>query len=100
MARKTGMGDMYDSFYQVASETVHTSPRTLEDYIAIDEKENIKVMWGPRIERIDVQLIAAIDFMLRACQCLSEIFGKPQKEEINSLNRQKESIYLKYKEME
>jgi len=97
MAKETGMEDMHDSFYQVACQTVHTSPRILGDYIAIDREERIKLMWGPRIERIDVQLFAAIEFMLRSCQCLSEIFGKPQEEEIISINKQKESIYLEYK---
>ena len=98
MARKTGMGDIYDSFYHVASETVHTSLRVLEDYIAIGEKENIKVMWGPRIEGVDIQLFAGIEFMLFSCQGLSEIFGKPQGGEINSLNEKKEGINIKYRE--
>lgn len=100
MARKTGMGDIYDSFFVVASETIHTSLRVLEDYIVFDEKENIKVMWGPRIEGIDVQLFTAIEFMLSACKGLSEIFGKPQGEEINSLNEKKEGINKKYRERE
>ena len=98
MAKKGGLGDMYDSFYQVASETVHTAPRSLEDYIAIDEGRKIKVLWGPRSEKIDIQLFAAIEFMLFSSQCLSEIFGEPRKEEIIFLNRRKESIYFKYKE--
>jgi len=98
MAKKSGLGDMYDSFYHVASETVHTSPRSLEDYILIDKDGKTVIVWGPRDKRIGIQLTAAIEFMLFSCQCLSEVFGQPKTEDIVAFNKKKEGIWIKSKE--
>ena len=98
MAYDTGMVDMHDSFYGVASQSVHTSTGVLADYIAYNEMGNMVMMWGPRIKKIDVQLFASIELMLCSCECLREMFGIPEKEKIMFLNKQKEDIYFKCEE--
>jgi hypothetical protein len=93
MAREVGLADWYHVFYRVVCEDVHSNPRSLEKYISLDERGRIKVLWGPRINEIDVQLVAATEFMLIICKCLSDVFGEPKKEDIKNFSIEKKEIW-------
>ena len=93
MAREVELAHLYHIFYRIVCEDVHSNPRSLEKYISLDEKERITILWGPRIDEIDVHLAVASEFMLIICKCLLDIFGEPKEEEIKFLSQQKEKIW-------
>jgi hypothetical protein len=92
MIRQTAVRDLYDPFYRLASRSVHTSPHSLQKYI-LEKHGKVRVVWGPRDEGIEVQLVAAVEFMLIACECLSEVFGVPKQEETGAFNQEKARIW-------
>lgn len=86
MAKELGMVKSYHTFYRVASDNVHTSPGSLDEYFILDEKKDIKgFKWGPRIEDVEIQLFTALNFMFHISRCLSVIFGEPQEKDLNIL---------------
>jgi hypothetical protein len=93
MAREVGVGHLYQSFYRIVSEYAHSNPRSLEKYMAFDEKRRMKILWGPRFDEVGVHLAVAIEFMLIMCQALHDTFGKPKEEEIQSFFDRKNEIW-------
>lgn len=67
LSEKAGMKHYYDTVYRLASDHVHTSPRTLERYVeANEEGDIIEFKNAPNDEDARHNLITLADFMLIA----------------------------------
>jgi len=102
MARELNLGKLYQVFYRIASNEVHSNPESLNKYCKIDEDGYIKeVIFGPKIEKNKVSVIfASIETMLTICKFLSDYFGVPKEEDYLKFNERKKEIDEKYINLE
>lgn len=75
-AQKAGLQDYYDTLYSFMSITVHSSPRSLEEAIEMDnEKGSIKELKNePDLDSYDDHLSTLADCLLKAVSAISIIF--------------------------
>lgn len=67
LAIKAGMTNYYDSIYRLASDHVHTSPRTLEQYLRVNEKgEIVELRHAPNDDGLESNLLTLANLMLIA----------------------------------
>lgn len=97
MAREIGVIKIYSSYYRSVSDSVHSNPKALEEYIILGTDGEIeKFSWGPRMEGIIIYVFTAIEFMLLICKFLSGLFGIPTERDISNFNVRKDKLVKKY----
>lgn len=93
-AKDTGIVGLYQTFYHLVSETVHSNAASLERYIYLDEENTFKkILWGPRDKEIDIQLFTSIECVEYLCGGLRQYFGQPKEEEMVRFKKRKEEIW-------
>ncbi len=96
IARKADMHDWYISAYADLSDSVHTSPRDLENFI--DKKDNgiagLKNI--PSDEDLDKIHLTAGDSLLRALKAINNIFKLEIDSSLETYAKQPASLYTKY----
>ena len=102
MARELNLGRLYQVYYRMVSNEVHSDPRSLNKYCKVDEDGYIKEFnFGPKIEKNKVSVFfASIETMLTICKFLSDYFGVPKEEDYLKFNEIKKEIDEKYKNLE
>lgn len=75
-AQKAGLVDYYDTLYSFMSNTLHASPRSLEEALEMDhEKGSIKEIKNePDLDSFDVHLTTLADCLLKAVSATSVVF--------------------------
>lgn len=101
MARELDLGKLYQVYYRLASNEVHSNPESLNKYCKVDEGGYIKELnFGPKIEKNKVSVIfASIETMITICKFLSDYFGVPKEEDYLKFNEIKKEIDEKYKNL-
>ena len=83
LANKAKLNQLYDSFYTVVSDYVHTNPRALERYVAIDSEGNIDhLIHMPRDDHAQMNLSAAAEFSLVALSAMCKLFDVDKNSEL------------------
>lgn len=88
----------YFSFYNIASEGVHSSPNILNRYLIFDEYGLVKELhWGPKAENCKIiVLFAAIHFMIINIEYIQKYFKYPKKEDISEYTEKFQKLGHKY----
>lgn len=102
MARELDLGKLYQVYYRIASNEVHSNPESLYKYCKIGKDGYIKEFYfGPNIIKNKVSVIfTSIEIMLIICKFLSDYFGIPKKEDYIKFNERKKEIDEKYRNLE
>jgi len=92
LAKDVGLPEFYDSLYRLLSVDVHCRVRSLEQYVRTDSEGEIRdVDWGPQYEDVDLNLIIAMDILLRCWGAMDHLFhlsiGEDLKEYMRKLER-------------
>jgi len=75
LAKQVGLGPYYDSVYRLLSPGVHFRVRSLEDYMGLDDEDEItKVEWGPQYQDIPIILGSAMDILVRGWGAVDDLF--------------------------
>lgn len=83
-AKNVGCEDIYDSIYRVTSSAVHTTPRSLEDYVDVDEEGNITVInHGPDAQITDRVVYDILSFFIKSLRGMCELFGLNKEADLN-----------------
>lgn len=86
----------YNTFYRLLSADTHTSPRSIEEYIALDEENIIRsIKWGPNDEGINQTLFTAIDFLRMASGLTIEFFDVEGLERLQGLYTREQGLHRK-----
>jgi len=90
--------NLYLTFYRIVSTGVHSSPEILKRYLILDENDLImEIHWGTEAENSEVTtLLAAIHFMIIISEYLSNIFGVPEKKDIDQFFEKMKTLGHKY----
>ena len=84
---KAQMADMYDSFYAVLCDYVHTNSSSLNKYIEINEDgEMVQFNHGPCEENARVNLSAIGEFLIIAVGVAGNLFDVDRDEELKELH--------------
>ena len=83
---------IYDSMYRITSSVLHTTPRSLENYV--EEKDDIitSINYYPVETDIAQRIYDYSYFLIKVISGLKELFGKLNVEEINDLFQKLEAI--------
>jgi hypothetical protein len=102
MARELNLGKLYQVYYRIVSNEVHSNPESLYKYCKIGEDGYIKEFsFGPKIEENKISVIfTSIEIMLIICKFLSDYFSIPEKEDYLKFNERKKELDKKYKVLE
>jgi hypothetical protein len=93
IAKCVGLLNWHESTYKHLCDAVHTSPKLLEKYLNIDDKDNLRgLFWGPNIEgNFELIILTAAEILfytLRSAQALFLLRIKTQlKEHYSKLNK-------------
>ncbi|MBU4450291.1 MAG: hypothetical protein KKE35_03240 [Actinobacteria bacterium] len=102
MARELNLGRLYQVYYRMVSNEVHSNPESLNKYCKVGESGYIREFkFGPEIEENKVSVIfTGIEIMLIICKFLSDYFSIPKEEDYLKFNEIKKEIDEKYKNLE
>jgi len=102
MARELNLGRLYQVYYRMVSNEVHSNPESLNKYCKVGESGYIREFkFGPEIEENKVSVIfTSIEIMLIICKFLSDYFSIPKEEDYLKFNEIKKEIDEKYKNLE
>ncbi len=92
LASLANLTSMYNTYYRLLSGTVHTSPRSLDEYISTDDEGNLcSIKWGPTDEGVPIILLAAVEFLRMALNLMIQFFEIEALEQLQALHtREKE----------
>ena len=75
MARETGLIKLYNAYYRTACDDVHSNPSTLEEYVILNEKGDVKrFFWGPQ-DQGPIALLTALNFMVIILKGVEKFFN-------------------------
>lgn len=96
LAKGVGLGHMYDGFYRLLSQDIHSSPRALERYIIADDEEEFKgLRYGPMTGDIILILTTAAMVMLMAIGAINQLLGLNIDAEIRQLDEELRTLVEK-----
>lgn len=96
LAELANWKSFYNTFYRLKSADTHTSPRSLEEYLAADGENNIRsIKWGPSDEGINQTLFTSIDFLRMALGLAIEFFDVEGLEKLQSLYTREQELHRK-----
>lgn len=76
-AKKAGLEDWYDTVYSLLSNTVHSSLRSLDDHVEVDDDGRVEAIINePSLANLDKYYIAAVEGMLHAVRAIGQIFSE------------------------
>lgn len=88
-AQKAGLSDFYNSAYAVLSEEVHSSARTLERALRLDESDNLLGLnYGFSDDELDLHLLTAAEALILSLRATFSIIDVPTAEEIEIVNNE------------
>jgi hypothetical protein len=87
-AQKAGLQDYYDTLYSFMSNTLHASPRSLEEAIEMDrERVSIKEIKNePDLDSFDVHLSTLADLLLKAVSATAVVFTIDEPEFVQDIS--------------
>ena len=89
LSKKAGLEAIYNSAYRLFSNIVHVGVKSLDNYLLLDEKENIEELKiYPYQEDIAILYLTAINLILIAIECLNSIFKVKLDEKVYPLKDQ------------
>ena len=96
-ASNVGCEGIYDSMYRITSSALHTTPRSLENYV--DEEDDIitSINYYPLETDIPQRIYDYSYFLIKVISGLKELFEKLNSEEIDGLLQSLETIEKKHK---
>ncbi len=75
LARRAGVGYLYDGVYRLFSQDVHASLRALEQYLILNEAREIRgLAWGPETEEVQAELTVAPRVMILGFMAINKLF--------------------------
>lgn len=77
---------VFNSIYRVCSASVHSTPRSLEPYLSIDNDRIIGVVFNPSSEGIDLVAYDLASFLIKVFSGLTGVFGLLDQEKIAHKN--------------
>lgn len=99
LAGLTGWTSFYNTFYRLLSGDTHTSPRSLEEYIVVDEEDNISsINWGPSDNKISQTLFSSMDFLRMALDLAINFFKADGSKELQSLYVRQQELHERLKQ--
>lgn len=85
-AENIGCSQIYDSMYRITSGNLHTTPRSLEKYVDVDEMGNILSIKDHPLEGdIPQRVYDVAYFLIKVLSGIKEVFGSLDKSEIQSM---------------
>ena len=97
LAELASLKPMYDTYYRLLSGVVHTSPRSLEEYISTDEEGKVcSINWGPNDKRTDIILLSAVEFLRMALNLMIYSFKVDGVEELQKLHTREKEFHKLY----
>lgn len=86
---------LYQGFFRLTSDEVHSAPKSLEKYIGKDKNQEIRTfLWGPR-ENISL-IFTSVEFMLSIIKILAQFFDIDIAKDWNSFNSRYSELFKKY----
>ncbi len=76
IAKDADLEDWYDIVYSVLCEAVHSSPRSLEELLAIEDNKITCLRNHPRSDDLDPLFITGLNIMLFSIEAISSILNK------------------------
>lgn len=85
-SKKAGLEYLYDSIYQLLSDSVHCTARSLEDFVGTDKAGRIKrISMLPLDIKLDMVFIAAGQVMFLAMESIFKLFDLEKQKELQPL---------------
>lgn len=94
-ASNIGCEGIYDSMYRITSSVLHTTPRSLENYVVEEDGTITSINYYPLETDIPQRVYDFSYSMIKVISGLKELFGKLDVDEINNLYRKLEEIETK-----
>src|SRR5258706_8288982 len=96
IAEDTGLGVYYDTVYRLLSLDVHSTVRSLEDYVATGVDGELKSFeWAPRDNDVPSTLALAIDIHLRSWGAITALFKLEIRTDLQEFTKQLEALQRK-----
>ena len=97
IAHKVKLQYMYDSLYRLLSTDIHSSVRSLEQYIRTGATGDVDSLdWGPQSEDVPQNLTMGIDTLIRSLECMDNLFAMGIRDELRTYMKQLETIHQEY----
>ena len=97
IAQKLGLQDIYDSLYRLLSTDIHTSVRSLEQYMQTGVTGDVeRIDWGPQSEDVPQNLTMGIDTLTRSLECIDNLFAMGIGNELSTYKKQLAAIHQEY----
>lgn len=91
MAKAVGEEKLYNSFYRIVCDDVHSNPRVLDQYFSAEKEP--KFLWGPKDKDVKIPLLTAAEFILKIAPKYIDLFDlKAKKNEMNQLINEYNSL--------
>jgi hypothetical protein len=75
IAQKSGLKNYYDSIYRLFSDSIHTSPISLERFADANDTGDIThIVHAPRDKDAEFYLITLVDLILKTLECVLNLF--------------------------
>lgn len=91
-ARNVGCEGIYDSMYRITSSALHTTPRSLENYVDEEDEVITSIKYYPLEIDIPQRIYDYSYFLIKIISGLKELFGNLNSEEIDGLFQKLETI--------
>lgn len=85
LALESGRSEYYEKIYHIQSHLIHALPRTMNDYVGINEKGNIEFIINPDSKNIVIALFSAFDMSFHISKIFSENYQVNNSEAIQNL---------------
>lgn len=85
IAKRAKMHDLYESVYRIASDPVHTSIRSLSDYVKADPAGNIVSFYSGPLPDVSRDVDTALTILINAVDLLDHLFGFAKSPELEEL---------------
>jgi hypothetical protein len=93
VAQKLGLQHMYASVYRLLSTDIHSSVRSLEQYMRTGATADVESLdWGPQSEDVPQNLSIGIDTLIRSLECLDNLFAMGIRDNLKTYMKQLETI--------
>ena len=96
LADHVGLKYLYDGFYRLLSQDVHSSPRVLEKYVVMNDAGVLEeIEWGPVTHDLKLELDTAPAIMLIGFGAVNRLFDLKLDAEIQSFNAELRALIEK-----
>jgi hypothetical protein len=93
VVQKLGLQHIYDSLYRVLSTDIHSSVRSLEQYMRTGATGDIESLdWRPQSEDVPQNLSMGIDTVIRSLECMDNLFVMGIRDELKTYLKQLKTI--------